>query len=275
MKKRKISVFISALLFLFTVLVPSAEEAQRQQRLVDTADLLTEQEEADLLKKLDEISERQNCDVAVVTVDSLEGKISQEYADDYYDYNGYGMGSDYDGILLLISMEERDWAISTSGYGITAFTDAGLSYLSEKILPQLGEGKYNGAFTKFADLCDDFITEAKNGAPYNETHLPKEPVDNFWILADLVIGLGLGYVIAFRKRGKLISVRRKVTAEDYTVPGSFVLNVNTDRFVRRFVTSKSIVSSKEKKSGSGGKKGKSTTHTSSSGRTHGGTSGKF
>ncbi|MDY3249814.1 MAG: TPM domain-containing protein [Candidatus Choladocola sp.] len=275
MKKRKISVFISALLFLFTVLVPSAEEAQRQQRLVDTADLLTEQEEADLLKKLDEISERQNCDVAVVTVDSLEGKTSQEYADDYYDYNGYGMGSDYDGILLLISMEERDWAISTSGYGITAFTDAGLSYLSEKILPQLGEGKYNGAFTKFTDLCDDFITEAKNGEPYNANHLPKEPVDNFWILADLVIGLGLGYVIAFRKKGKLISVRRKVTAEDYTVPGSFVLNVNTDRFVRRFVTSKSIVSSEKKNSGSGSNKGGSTTHTSSSGRTHGGTSGKF
>ena len=275
MKKRRISVFILILLLLFAIPVSAADGGKRElPRLVDDADLLTNEEEAALLEKLDEMSERQSCDVVIVTVNSLEGKTSVEYADDFYDYNGYGVGDEYDGLLLLVSMKDRDWAISTSGFGITAFTDAGLNYISEKFLPLLSDGKYSKAFTKFADLCDDFITEAKTGEPYTENHLPKEPVGVFWIIVDLVVGLGIGYVIAFRKRQKLISVRRKVEAEDYTVPGSFVLNVNTDTFVRRFVTSKSAAST-ELKSNSGNTTGGSTTHTSSSGRIHGGASGKF
>ena len=275
MKKRRVPVLILILLLLFAIPVSAAEGDQRElPRFIDDADLLTHEEEAALLEKLDEISERQSCDVVIVTIDSLEGKTSVEYADDFYDYNGYGVGDEYDGLLLLVSMKDRDWAISTSGFGIAAFTDAGLNYISEKFLPLLSDGKYSKAFTKFADLCDDFITEAKTGEPYNENHLPKEPVGVFWIIVDLVVGLGIGYVIAFRKRQKLISVRRKVEAEDYTVPCSFVLDVNTDTFVRRFVTSKSVAST-ESKSNSGSTTGGSTTHTSSSGRTHGGASGKF
>ena len=94
-------------------------------RLTDDADLLTSSEEKQLLAKLDEISERQEMDVVVVTTDSLEGKTAEAYADDFFDYNGFGYGPMGSGVLLLVSMEDRDWAISTSGDGIEAFTDAG------------------------------------------------------------------------------------------------------------------------------------------------------
>ena len=62
--------------------------------------------------------ERQSCDVIVVTVASLDGKTAESYADDYFDFNGYGLGQDRDGILLLLSMEDRDWAISTHGFAL-------------------------------------------------------------------------------------------------------------------------------------------------------------
>ena len=52
-------------------------------------------------------------DLVVVTANTLGGKSPMEYADDYYDYNGY---TD-DGALLLVSMEDRDWWISTKGSG--------------------------------------------------------------------------------------------------------------------------------------------------------------
>ena len=124
-------------------------------RLTDEADLLSDSEETDLLAKLDEISDRQKCDVVVATVNSLEGKTAMEYADDFYDYNGYGYGEERDGIILLISMEDRDWWMSTCGYGITAFTDAGQKYMSDKFIPMVSDGEYADAFTKYADLCDD------------------------------------------------------------------------------------------------------------------------
>ena len=115
-------------------------------QLVDDAGLLDSSEEEELESELDEISERQQFDVVVVTVNSLEGKTPQDYADDFYDYNGYGYGSDHDGVLLLVSMEDRDWYMSTTGYGITAITDAGREYISDQFVPYLSDGEYLEAF---------------------------------------------------------------------------------------------------------------------------------
>lgn len=70
-------------------------------RLIDGADLLTDSEEAKLLERLDEISEKYQTDVVIVTNYSLEGKTSTAYADDFFDYNGYGFGENADGILFL------------------------------------------------------------------------------------------------------------------------------------------------------------------------------
>lgn len=140
--------------------------------LVDEADLLKPDQEKALLAKLKDVSKRQKCDVVVVTVKSLEGKSAQDFADDYFDYNGYGQGKNHDGVLFLISMVERKWHISTTGYGITAFTDAGLDYLSKQFLPDLKDGDYNAAFTTYAEQCDEFLTQARKGQPYDVKKSP-------------------------------------------------------------------------------------------------------
>lgn len=255
-----------------TVTAADIPDSRLLPRLVDEADLLTSEEEEELLEKLDEISERQSCDVAVVTVNSMEGKTTMEYADDFYDYNGYGYGTERDGILLLVSMEDRDWGLSTCGYGITAFTDAGMEYLSGKFLPDLSNGRYSKAFTVFAERCDDYITQARTGEPYDTGNLPHEPVDPVWIPIDVGIGLFLAFVSASRKKLKLKSVKKNVMAHNYVVPGSLVLNRNSDRYINKTVTTRTLTTTTQ--SSSSGSQG-SSTHTSSSGTTHGGTSGKF
>lgn len=58
-------------------------ETRQLPRLVDRAVLLSELEEEELEARLDEISERQQADVVVVTVNSLDGKSAQDYADDF------------------------------------------------------------------------------------------------------------------------------------------------------------------------------------------------
>ena len=80
-------------------------------------------EEESVLKELDRISTALPADVVAVTVNSTEGKTPMEYADDYYDYNGYGQGSDYSGVILLIDMGSREMWISTSGMCIDAIGD--------------------------------------------------------------------------------------------------------------------------------------------------------
>ena len=83
MKKRFFAA-IFALILWVSLAVP-AVAAERLPRLVDHANLLTASEERTLLNNLDEISTRQNMDVVIVTVDTLEGKSPQDYADDFYD----------------------------------------------------------------------------------------------------------------------------------------------------------------------------------------------
>lgn len=241
-------------------------------RVADWAELLSDDEETELSNQLDEISERQKFDIVIVTVDSLEGADVTAYADDFFDYNGYGFGENKDGILFLISMEERDWCISTSGYGITAFTDAGQEYLSEKFLPYLGDGEYAEAFQIFAAWCDEYITQARAGTPYDVDNVPTEP---FSPLGALIIAVVIGLIVALIVTGimklGLRSVFSEPKADSYMKKDSLRLTKNYDLFLYRSVTR----TEKPKESSTSSSSGGSTTHTSSSGNTHGGSKGKF
>jgi len=268
MKKKLFTILFVLLLSMLPVFPVFA--ASDLPRLVDDADLLSDDEESDLLGQLDEISERQQLDVVVVTVDSLEGATATEYADDFFDENGYGFGEERDGILFLISMGERDWAISTTGYGITAFTDAGQAYMTERIVSDLSDGYYADAFTSFANLCDDFITQANTGEPYDVDNLPEEP---FSVVGCLIITLPIAFVISLVVTGimrmGLKSVGSQSGADDYMKKGSMKVTKKNDLFLYRNVVRRA--KPKEEDHPSGG----STTHTSSSGTKHGGSSGKF
>ncbi len=269
--KKILSALVCVLLLSVCLSLP-VSAAGNLPRLTDEAGLLSESEEAGLLARLDEISERQQMDIVVVTVGSLEGASPAEYADDFYDEHGYGFGSGGDGILFLISMEERDWYISTKGYGITAFTDAGLEYMSEMFMDDLSGGDYAAAFTTFAAMCDDYITQARTGEPYDVGNLPREP---FGFAGHFVITFGAGFLIALIgtgiMKGKLQSVHSQTAADSYVKRDSLQMTRENDLFLYRHVDRKE----KPRDSESGSSSGGSSTHTSSSGAEHGGRGGKF
>ena len=229
--KRKLLSVLFAVVICFSAAIPVCAE-ESLSRLMDDADLLTDSEETSLLSQLDNISENQEMDIVVVTTDSLEGYTPQEYADNVFDYCGYGIGDNRDGLLLLVSIEDNDWHISTSGYAITAFTDAGREYMSEQFLPYLSDGEYYKAFSTYADLCDQFITQAKTDEPYDVGNLPKEP---FKIWFNVLIALGIGFVFAIivvlYMKSKLKSVRFQPAASSYVRNGSMNITQSGDFFL--------------------------------------------
>ena len=218
--KTKRTIGFLALLFslicIITVIPVSADDgfADEYYRLYDLAGLLTETEYNDILAALDEVSLRQHMDVAIVTADDLDGfDTATEYADYAYEYCQFGYGESRDGILFLISMENRDWAISTCGYGITAFTDAGLKYIAEQMKPKLSNDDFAGAFKIFAEQCDDFITQARTGAPYDKSNLPRKPLSPMWFVGSLVLGVISALAIVNGMKAKLKTVRSKAVAD--------------------------------------------------------------
>lgn len=256
--KRRIMVLLTVLCLLPACLFCVHAE---NSRLDDSAALLTEAEALELENLLNEISLRQGLDIVIVTVDSVEDQTLKDYADHYYDYGGYAP----DGILLLVSMGESDCRISTAGYGITAFTDAGLEYMFDQFISVLSDGEYAKAFQTFAQLCDEFITQAKTGDPYDSHNLPKEP---FSVLGSLVIAVVIGLIAAWivtgNMKNQLNTAVKKVKADNYITGNSLQLTGSRDLFLY------TKVERKEKPKSSG-----STTHTSSSGTTHGGSGRSF
>ncbi len=230
--------------------------------VLDNAAILSSDKE--LAIELEKIIDKYGVDIVVLTVDSLDGKTATEYADDFYDYNGYSE----DGILFLLSMEDRDWAISTKGYGITAFTDYGQDYIFEQMKSDLGDDNFDDAMSTFASQCKDFLEQAENDEPYDTNNKAGDPNYNMVIIASVVFGLITALIVVLVLKGQLKSVKFNKNANLYIKSGSAKVTNSQDIFLYKTLTKTKI----ESDSSSGGG---SSTHTSSSGSTHGGSSGKF
>ena len=256
--KKIISLFIILLLCLSLCTAVFAESAPL---VVDDADVLSDSEEERLTDLLEDIRSEHGLDVVILTVESLEGEWPEDFADDYYDYNGYS----YDGVLLLICPESGDGHISTAGYGIYAITDAGIERITDEISSDLSWGNYYEAFKTYAEYCDEFIGLAKDGDPYDYDDLPKEPFSVFKSLfLSLLIGFAVALVITLVMKGQLKSVRLRENASMYAKRGSMNVTHSRDLYLYSRVTR----TPKPKEGGS-------STHRSSSGRSHGGGSFKF
>ncbi len=270
-RKNIVFILVMLVLMLISPLEVMAKQTIPDERLlprvVDDGAILNDGEEAELLAKVDEISERQNSDVAVVTIESLEGKTAMEYADDYFDYNGYGMGEDKAGILLLVSMNDREWWMTTHGSAMTAYTQEGQKFLSEQFQPYLSDGEYAQGFTVFADWCDDYLTQAATGKPYGSGNMPKAAFPFLPRLGmALIFGIIVGLVVVTYMKSQLKSVVRQQAATQYEKQDSMHVTAHSDLFLYCNVSRRERP---KESSGGGG------SHTSSSGESHGGSGGSF
>lgn len=266
--KKRFFLFGMILVFL-TLAFPVSAGFEPNDRVVDNAGLLDPYDEQTLTLLLDEISERQECDVIIVTVNSLDGKRPLTYAHDFYDKNGCGQGASRDGILLLLSMEDRDWAISTCGFGITAFTDARQERLVSAFLPHLSSGDYNRAFTRFAQDCDRILTTARADEIY-ETEGASRSFQWVWAVIAVLVGAGISLIVVLCMKAQLKSIRPQRGAQSYISPGSLRLTRQSDLFLYR-----QVARTRRAEENSNSRGGRSTISFGSSGTRHGGSSGKF
>lgn len=282
--KKKLLVFITILCLTLSVSIPAFADteleavspvlasADKLPYVVDDADLLDDFDEDLLEERLEEISADNAFDIVVVTTTELGDKSPMEYADDYYDYNGYGQGENNDGCLLLIHMDEnRGYWISTTGYGITALTDYGIDYIGEEIVPYLSDGDYNEAFIVFADLVEEFVAQSNDGDPYDVYNKYDGDINDGgfeikYFGYAIIIGLIAALIVVSILKAQLKSVSAKASASDYYVENSLVITGAQDIYVGSHVTR-----TERESSSSGG----SSTHSGSSGTSHGGGGGSF
>lgn len=294
---KKFVTIIAALLMCVMMAVPvtAAEVEEPKDRVVDDADLLTEAEEDELQGQLAKLSDLHQFDLVVVTTYSTDGKSSQEFADDYFDYGGYGYGRNYDGALLLVNMEASEWYVSTCGSGIEIISDDVLDTMSYEFVPYMSDGDFYAAFSEFAVQCDFYLAGCgmpdsifdddyvdgvvgDSNVAFSDTIVvvDKSP-DIFGIIGKLIVCLIIGLIAAFipmsRLKKQMKTVTMKAAASDYVKPGSKKVTKSRDAFLYSNVSR--VPKPKENKSGGGGMSIGGGVHMGSSGRSHGGGGGRF
>lgn len=248
----------------------SVGSAAGKSSVIDDAGLISASDEKKLSQKIKEI-QKDKFDVVILTVKSLDGKSAQDYADDYYDNNDYGLDDEKSGVLFLVSKGDRKYHISTKGAGIKAFTDYGIGRIKDEIKPYLSDGDYFNACDEFLNITKDFVQAYKEGAPYDTENPYNEEID--YVILE-VIAFVISFVIALISVGimrlRMNTAKPKGTATEYIKKGSFKLTSEKDIFMYSKVT-KTPKPKEDNNDSSGG----STTHISDSGSEHGGGGGSF
>lgn len=277
--KTLIAILITAMLLPATALAAdqlwddyTIPATRQKERLVDNADLLSSYEESSLLSTLDSLSEQHSCNIVILTVDEHTGPI-QDFADDYFDYNGFGCDYDGAGILFMLSMSDREWAISTSGDGIAAFTDYGQEKMMDALYEPLGDGDYYAAFNKYAEICDRYLAMYESGTAFDVgMSMPKTASETAGeMFMSFILSLIVAFIVIMIMKSKLKSVKMNVGASGYQTKSGLKLSINRDSFVNKTLTKTPI----PKSSDSGRSGGGSSVHHSSSGSSHGGSHGHF
>lgn len=118
------------------------------EKIYDFAELLTEEEEKQLYDKVKEFIANTNLDLAIVTINTNVKDSTQEYADDFYDYNDFSI----DGLAFVIDMQNRIFYISTAGKAMLYYDD----YRIEYILSALDQEMYNH---EYFNACNTLISQ--------------------------------------------------------------------------------------------------------------------
>ncbi len=245
---------------------PSVDE---NEKIYDFADLLTPAEEEILYEQTNEFIENNIMDIAIVTTDNNYSTASV-YADDFYDYNNFGIGNNRAGILILIDMDNREFYISTTGEAILIYNDARIDSILDDMTPYMKNAEYYEALKtsitdaqKFAsqgipeDNKDSYINE---DGEYVYVKHKTYPLLGFILTSGIVSTIIL---LIFINKNKLI--KKAYNASEYLDNDTKNIRKIADNFITSNTT-KIYVSSNSGGSYSGG----SSTHSSSSGSSHGG-----
>jgi uncharacterized protein len=271
------SMFMKLFLFLFIgFIVFSPMISNGEKTLVyDDAMLFNQDEIGNLENEANLLSDAYDMDIVIVTTNDAMGKTSEEYADDFFDDNGFGVGENYDGIIFLIDMDNREAYISTSGMGIKYFTDGRIDKVLNTVFDSgLADGDYYGATLGFLSDTEKYLDA---GIPSDQHNYPEEPKEknkltSFDLIISIIGGIATSGMFYLTRKS---SYRMKNPVKPLTFRNNSFVNFtsNEDTLVDSHITHRIIP--KPQNNSSSSSSGRSTTHKSSSGRTHGGGGRKF
>ncbi len=246
--KRKLTALLLALLAV-TLTVPALAAGSW---ITDNAGLLTAGETAALDRQAQQLADADAVGVYILTVDDYAdyGFTDVQTASyTLYHNNTLGVGDGRDGILLLLSRDNREYAVFV--YGSKAepiFTDAALQRLEDDFLDDFRHDDWYDGFCDYIDGCavllsgdvsySDGDDSSYNGYD-NATGFSWELLLRNFVIA-LVIACIIALIICLILKAKMRSVRRQTEARAYVTPAGLHLTQRDDVYTHTTTTRRRI-----------------------------------
>lgn len=266
--KKSLLTFIIALALCLTFAGPVGASAAGAVEFGDNTVSVSQDRIGELSRQLETLGASAGIDLGIIYENAVpEGTTAQDRADVLLENSALSK----DSIMFYVATESRDWAISSLGKGIEAFDDKAQSDVMLEVKGYLSSGDFEGAASAYINAIKPYIDEYAEMAGMSKFQRACKTFG--WgkmAIICVVIGAVVGLIRSSMLKSELKSVREKTEATESIKQGSFKLTTNRDMYLYKTVT-------RTERPGAdrAGGPDTSTTHTSSTGQTHGGSSGKF
>ena len=215
--------------------------------IFDLSDQLSYEEWTELEARAADISQRHGCGVYAAFVDDFTeyGGGNDVYKTTYQLYHAseLGMGADRDGIIILLSMDDRDYAMFVYGdHAEYAFDRYGQQELEDAFLGYFGDNDWYGGVSHYLDTCDEYLTRAEEGKPVRKNTLPMYLIV---VVASCAIAGGICLMLKWQMK----TVHKKAEANEYVAAGGLNLTKQYDRYTHTTETRRKIHDDSDSDSG--------------------------
>jgi len=216
------------------------------------------------------------------TPSTYDDDVLVDYADRYYEDNGYGLGEDRAGVLYMIDMNNRYIYISTAGVMIDYLNDSRIEDMVEASTEYLSRGDYIGGATRAMTMLERYLRRGIEEGSFRYDEKTGQRLTGLYnrlttteALVALVAGAIVAALIAFGVINRY-SLAGGTYHYDRASLSSCKLTKDDEQYLRQTV---SRVRTPPPSSGGGGHggghSGGSGVHVSSGGMSHGGGGGHF
>ena len=155
-----------------------------QGYVTDLAQVIDPATKAKLETLCAEVEQKTGAQIAVVTVNSFDGRSKEDYAADLFKQLGVGSKKENRGVLLLVAPKERQYKIEV-GYGLEpVINDARAGDIGREMVPDLRRGDYSAAVllatTRVAQLIAADKGVQLTGVPASQPSAPAGET-SWWI----------------------------------------------------------------------------------------------
>lgn len=272
---------------LLILLLPLTALAAEKQ-IYDNCDLFDALDEVSLAQLAARLQQRYGMEFLILTDDRAEyddedseaERNSLEFADRFYEQGGFGLDEEQSGFVFFIDMSNRMPTVYTYGAMIDYLDDSRLERLLDSVYAELRAGDYAGAADRALSLMENYVAAGIPEGNYRYDVITGQrltarhkALTSTEIMGAFLVGLAIAVTVM---KGVTRSYKLKGGAYSYDADSNSTVNMidAADDYLNSTVSSVRRPKNPPSSSGGSSRSGGTRIHTSSSGRSFGGGSGR-